>query len=393
MSQRGATSHFFAGANTPQGFYSRYDQIAPSARTKVIILKGGPGTGKSTFLKAIAEAVLERGHDVEYFHCSADNAAIDAIYIPAADAALMDGTAPHVVDPQFPGAVDEIINLGQYWEEPALRAKEVRERIVRLTRGYKFWFRRANDARRAALAWLEEWAAYHRECLDTARVYAASEAVIEAVAPAGGPGRAGDIPDGQPFGGPAPGAQERPSAGRVRRLFASAITYDGERSWLDSLFDRLDRRVVLVGPPGTGKKTILGRVADAALARGYRLDAFHCTMYPERVDHVRVHDTAAGVLTSFWPHEYTPKPGDEVIDTGEFVDRDRLSAFATEIAAAEAAYRTAIQREMHHLGQAKALHDELERCYIPHMDFAAIARVREETLERILAMIAERERE
>lgn len=370
MSQRGDTSHYFAGANSPQGFYSRYDQIAPFADTKVFILKGGPGTGKSTFMKRIAEEVLARGHDVEYFHCSADNAAIDAVYIPAADAALMDGTSPHVVDPQFPGAVDEIINLGQYWDEPALRAREVRERIIRLTRGYKFWFKRANDARRAALAWLEEWAAYHRECLDMARVHAASEAVIEAAAP----------------------AASRSSAGRVRRLFASAITYDGERNWLGPLFDHLDRRIVLVGPPGTGKKTILGRVADAAQARGCRLDVFHCTMYPERVDHVRVHDTSAGVLTSFWPHEYTPKPGDEVIDTGAFLDRGRLSAFATEIAAAEAAYRTAIQREMHHLGQAKALHDELERCYIPHMDFAAMELVRNETLERILALIAERDR-
>jgi len=375
MSQRGTTSHYFAGANTPQGFYSRYDQVAPFVDTKLIILKGGPGTGKSTFLKKIAEAVLQRGHDVEFFHCSADNAAIDGIYIPAADAALMDGTAPHVVDPQFPGAVDEIINLGQYWDEPALRSQEVRAQIIRLTRGYKFWFKRANDARRAALAWLEEWAAYHRECLDMARVYEASEAIIETVAPAGGSQAAGS------------------SGVHVRRLFASAITYDGERNWLGPIFDHLDRRVVLAGPPGTGKKTILDRVVDAARARGYRLDVFHCTMYPERPDHVRVHGTSAGVITSFWPHEYTPRPGDEVIDTGTFLDRGKLSAFAAEIAAAEAAYRAAVEREMRHLGQAKALHDELERCYIPHMDFAAMERVRNETLERVLALIAERQQE
>mgnify|MGYP003936582541 CR=1 FL=1 len=383
MTKRGSVSHYFAGANTPQGFYSRYDQIATSDANRVFILKGGPGTGKSTFMKRIAEELLARGYDVEYFHCSADNDAIDAVYIPAADAAVMDGTAPHVVDPNFPAAVDEIINLGQCWDEAALRHPEVKREIVRLTRGYKFWFQRARDARRAALAWLEEWAAYHRECLHMGRVYETSEDLIAAVAPArdraGARAGAAESPTG------------RPSAGRPRRLFASAITYDGARHWLGPLFDHLDRRIVLTGPPGTGQKTILDRVADAALARGYRVDLFHCTMYPERLDHLRVHETSAGVITSTWPHEYTPRPGDEVIDTSAFLDREKLRGFAADIAAAEAAYRAAIEREMHHLGRAKALHDELERCYIPHMDFAAIERMRQETLERILALIAERE--
>lgn len=367
MSTRGQISHYFAGANTPQGFYSRYDQIARPDANKVILLKGGPGTGKSTFLKGIARELLDLGHDVEYHHCSADNNSIDAIYIPAADAALMDGTAPHTMDPKFPGAVDEIINLGQYWDEAALREPATRAEILRLTRSYKFRFQRAQDARRSALAFLQEWAAYHQECLDMAQVDAASEELIASVAPEGQPGR-----------------------GKARRLFASAITYDGAKNWLGSLFDGCARRIVVTGPPGTGKKRILGRLAETALARGYSLDLFHCPMFPEQVDHLRVRETGAGVITSFWPHEYRPQEGDLVIDTGAFVDGTRLSAYAADVAAARAAYEAAIEREMYHLGQAKAEHDELERLYIPHMDFKAIEAVRKETLARVLGLIAER---
>jgi Cdc6-like AAA superfamily ATPase len=368
MTNQGEVTHFFPGANTPQGFYSLYDHIARVDANKIFVIKGGPGVGKSTFMKAIAQDLVALGYDVEYHHCSADNQSIDAIYIPAGDVALLDGTAPHVVDPKNPGAVDEIIHLGDYWDEAAIRASENREAILRWNRACSFRFQRANDALRAARACLEEWSAYYADCLDMAKVYEASENLIAELAP-----------------------ERWPRRGTARRLFASAITYDGAKHWLPSLFDGAAGRVIVQGPPGTGKSVILGRLAETALARGYALDIFHCPMYPERVDHLRIKETNVGVITSFWPHEYAVREGDMVIDTGTFVDPERLSRYAPDIAAAEAAYQAAIQREIHHLGQAKQHHDELERYYKPHMDFGAVEERRMRTLQRILALIEERQ--
>lgn len=368
MSQQGRISHYFPGANTPEGFCSRYDQIARVDANKIFVIKGGPGVGKSTFMKAIARELVEQGHDVEYHHCSADNNSIDAIYIPAGDVAVLDGTAPHVVDPKNPGAVDEIIHLGDYWNEAGIRAAANRAAILRTNRACSFRFQRANDALRAARACLDEWAAYHAEWLDRSQVYAASEELIADLVP-----------------------ERLPGPGRARRLFASAITYDGAQHWLGSLFDAAARRVIVQGPPGTGKSAILGRLADAALARGYDLDVFHCPMYPERVDHLRIRDTHTGVITSCWPHEYTPQPGDRVIDTGAFVDQAQLSRYSADIAGARAGCQGAIDRVIYQLGMAKQIHDELERCYIPHMDFAAVEQRRQQTLARILELIKERQ--
>jgi hypothetical protein len=48
--RQGRVKHVFPGNNTARGFYSFYDYIiAPDAR-RILVIKGGPGVGKSTFL-------------------------------------------------------------------------------------------------------------------------------------------------------------------------------------------------------------------------------------------------------------------------------------------------------------------------------------------------------
>ena len=45
--------YFFLGANSGEGFYSLYDQMLNGQFDDLLILKGGPGCGKSTFLKTL----------------------------------------------------------------------------------------------------------------------------------------------------------------------------------------------------------------------------------------------------------------------------------------------------------------------------------------------------
>lgn len=128
----GRIKHVFPGGNTSLGFFSYYDHLTPPDATRVFILKGGPGVGKSSFMRKIGEEMRSRGFDIEHHHCSSDNDSLDGVVIPAAGVALLDGTAPHVVDPVNPGAVSEIIHLGDYWNEAKLRA--AREQILAVNR-------------------------------------------------------------------------------------------------------------------------------------------------------------------------------------------------------------------------------------------------------------------
>ncbi len=97
MAKHGVVRRFFPGGNTSVGFYSYYDSIlGQKEANRIIILKGGPGVGKSSFMKKLGRSMEERGFDVEYHHCSSDNNSIDGVVFPKVGVALVDGTAPHV---------------------------------------------------------------------------------------------------------------------------------------------------------------------------------------------------------------------------------------------------------------------------------------------------------
>ena len=64
---------FYLGANSPTGFYSLYDQLLePEQAETIYILKGGPGCGKSSLMRRVAQAMEEKGASVEYIACSGD---------------------------------------------------------------------------------------------------------------------------------------------------------------------------------------------------------------------------------------------------------------------------------------------------------------------------------
>ena len=90
----------------------------------MIILKGGPGVGKSTFMRRIGAAFAERGHAVEYLICSSDPHSLDGVVARKAGFAIIDGTAPHIVDPRLPGAADSLVNLGAFLDETTLSKRK-----------------------------------------------------------------------------------------------------------------------------------------------------------------------------------------------------------------------------------------------------------------------------
>ena len=125
---------FFAASNSYRGFISYFDKIFnPSEYEKIFILKGGPGTGKSSFMKAVSKNFEESGLTCKKILCSSDPESLDGLIIGNEEKkiAILDGTAPHATDPKIPGAIEKIINLGDSWNERLLSSSK--ENIVKFT--------------------------------------------------------------------------------------------------------------------------------------------------------------------------------------------------------------------------------------------------------------------
>ena len=93
-------TNFFAGANSGDGFRNLFSQITDLEDTyDLMVLKGGPGVGKNTFMREIGRTMEAAGTPVEYLWCSGDPESLDGVVLPEIRCAVVDGTAPHGTAP------------------------------------------------------------------------------------------------------------------------------------------------------------------------------------------------------------------------------------------------------------------------------------------------------
>ncbi|MCL2817293.1 MAG: PRK06851 family protein [Clostridiales bacterium] len=354
--RKGQTRYVFPGSNTPKGFFSYYKE-GLLGMEKIFILKGGPGVGKSTIMRKIGGALLERGHDVEFWQCSSDNDSLDGMLVPALGIAVIDGTAPHVVDPLCPGVTDEIINLGQHWDETVLNRHK--EDIQRLLREIAQFFSAAYRILGQAGEVWETWQKINEEACPEQSWERLSEKVF-----------CGD---------------QRP----VRRLFAAAITPKGVVSLADSITQNCRRRCLLQGPPSKNKVLLMQRLAETAVQKGHRLEIYHSCFQPQKIDLLLLPSLNTAVIDHAPPHEkLSLRPGDELLDTqpplpdpnGRREKAEELSRLFHEL----------LDKASSELLQAKHRHDDLESCYIKAMDFEAVDETQNRLFNKILRIYPHR---
>jgi nucleoside-triphosphatase THEP1 len=356
------TKHLFPGGNTPQGFFSYYNYIISSEANRIFVLKGGPGTGKSTFMRKIGQRLATQGYDTEFLHCSSDNNSLDGVVVPDLGIALIDGTAPHIVDPKHPGCVDEIINLGEFWNEKGIARHKAE--IVACTAEISKNYLRAYRYLKAAKLLYDDIAAINTEALDIRTANKISQEIIDKIF----------------------AYTTESGAGKVRKMFASAITPDGPVHYLDSSVWHMEKCHVIEGHPGTGKSAIIQKVITAAVSKGLDIEVYYCPLSPEKPEHIIIPALNTAVTTSAKYHEFKGKKLPiTAINMNNYLNPAVISKYQDIILYDEQVFAELWTKAISCFKHSKQLHDQLETYYIPYMDFQGIQALWEKTLQRILA--------
>ncbi len=352
---------FFAGGNTAHGFYSLFHYIPGEYTDHLVILKGGPGTGKSSLMKKIAQAMVEKGHDIELFYCSSDQHSLDGLSVPALGLAMVDGTAPHTADPKLPGAYDEIINLGSCWDPLLLRRHK--SEIAGLFAQNSSYFIQAYQYLKEASAVMEKLRYLMAGAMDYRDLTEMSRNLL------------GELAETLP---PMTGQS------RERHLFAGALTPGGHINFYPSILQDVSKLYLLTGDPGSGKSYLLQQIFNAVIRSGHDVEAYHCAFDPQRLDAVVIPGTATAFVKATHPHSFTIPVSVKdyhTVAVSRYTRADLLRQTSVERSDCQERFWHLLDRAAEFICKAKQNHDQLEDYYIKAMDFRKVEKIKEQLLE------------
>lgn len=349
-----AVTTYYLGANTPQGFCSRYDMLFADPRLKqVLIIKGGPGCGKSTLMKQVGRTAQALGLDVEEILCSSDPDSLDGLIIPAAAMALVDGTAPHVVEPPMCGCGASYLHLGAYYDTAALT--DVAPRLFALKAKNAACYPLATACFRAA-AGLEQGL-----CLLADQTPPLPEELL----PTPEPIRATPGPRLERFytAFSPKGVQEHPLLAREHYLLRDNF--------------------------GLGQ-SLLAQAAQRCQNAGYLTITASHPLTPDKLSHVLVPELelAYTLATDVFPSQ---PDGAIEVDLDHLVQPHLTPERAVRASLLRQYRQAAVTEGLAYLKEAKAIHNDMEALYRPAVDFAGVDTATAAVKKQLLARLAANE--
>ena len=274
--------------------------------------------------------------------CSSDPKSLDGLVFPTLGIAFADGTAPHILEPSFPLAVEQYINLGEHVDAAALP----REEIIATTQEYK-----------------KRWTRIYRltSCAGTV-----ANDLFDLAAAGIAPGRmakkAAGIASRELFDTGRPG--------RTVGRFLSAVSPDGYVTVFDTVSKLAERIYALEDSFGLGA-TLLEELKNRAVARGHTVYACYSPLLPDRIEHLILPDLGLAYVTT---NKRVPLPFEPTrrIRIDAMIAPDTLRFSKQKLRFGKNLLAGLIDEACNELAAANAIHNRLEALYNPAVDFDAL---------------------
>ena len=309
------------------------------------IIKGGPGTGKSTAMRLVAEEAERRGIYHERCRCSSDPDSLDAVIIPEMRRAVYDGTAPHIMEPRVVGSCERIVNFGDAWDCGVL--EERRKEIMELSAACARHHAAAQRWLRAAAAFREDTYTLASSACDMRKLERCAARIAASVVADGGKGR-----------------------GKADVRLLTAVTPKGVNGVFipsEQVMERFAERLVIFDRVGAASAILLGMLAERLRERGCDITMCPCSQ-SGRPEHVIV--TAFGLVVSVSNDMHAFSGNRRAVHCERFMDESKLTAESKRLASNRRGVREMTELASEEMQAAKSLHDRLERHYAAAVDFS-----------------------
>ncbi len=333
---------YFLCANSADGFINGFKAAYDIKEGwQAYLIKGGPGTGKSSFMKKAAEYAVNMGYKAELIVCSSDTDSVDGVIFPEIKKVILDATAPHTVEPSFPGVGEEILDFGSFWDSQILN--ERKEKILELTEKNKELHKKAARFITAAGAVKRREMRISLLAADIDKTF--DYAIKLAKKYIKGVGK-GD---------------------KERQLYLSAVTPKGNVCYTD-VIDCCDLKVVISDRFNTVANMFFSVIRDYALKMKYEIITVKNNLLPEDV----IDGIIIPELSLAFYLDNGRFPNIKKLTTLRFYDREIINQNRGKLAFGRKLTDELLKAAISTLNEAKECHDRLEAYYIRAMDFEAL---------------------
>lgn len=338
---------YFLAANSCEGFYSVFDKAyLPDGEWRAYIIKGGPGTGKSSFMKRFASYAEKKGCKALRCPCSSDPDSLDAVILPDKKMIILDGTAPHTVDPSYPGVCEKILNFGEFWRDGDFSANS--REIIELTLKNKALHASAARYLRAAGQLISDNYKTALACTDISKTEQLAARLCKRLIPI-----------------------KKNSVGREWVRFIGGITPKGINTFTKTAECEAERLIIISDRYGSASNIIINAARGYALAAGYEIITLKNPFLPSLItDHVIIPELKLAFVTE---NDYAKFASTERrVHSRRFVALKKLHLSNERMKFNRKAAALLLESAAATLQKAKSVHDELEAFYIGAMDFKAL---------------------
>ncbi len=333
--------YLFSAANGGNGFVHYFGDFY-GKDYKAYIIKGGPGCGKSTFMKRIANAAQEKGYTVLRLPCSSDPDSLDGVIISEKKIAVFDGTPPHTLEPNFPGALENIVNLCEFWDQEKLYAQ--RTGIIEETLKNRGFHTLASRYIRAAALINRENLSIQNSVVDFEKAEMFADALIKKYLP---------------------GAKQTPAV--QKNCFLSGITPKGIISFEQTVYENCKKIVVIKDKFGAVSGAVYKKIAAALRIKGYESAVCRSFLDPDRIEHIIIPELSLAFVTENGFIKF--ETGARRIHARRFYNSSAVLTHKNKVRFNDRLIKELLESAHKTLACAKKTHDIMEKFYIDAVNF------------------------